>query len=456
MEAVEGTLVELDAPVDSLVLRTIAGDEYRVEAAHEAAASAPVAADVSLRTVTVPSGALIHAVAVLSDGRRIAANSDNGGSIGIWAIETGEQVNEWRAHSDVVMSLAALPDGRLASGSADRTVKVWEPSATDPMRTFEGHEHSVLAIGALPDGRRLVSGSVDTTLMVWDIGSGRAVQRLTGHREQVAALAPLPDGNHVLSASDDRTLRLWDLSTGATVRVFEGHGNQVWAVALLQDGRRAISASADGTLKLWDVASGEGLRTFSGHTHTVMKVAAMRDGSQFLSASGDGTLKIWEVSRAHPLRTLEGHRRRSHRWPCWTRAGRFPDRRHDSTLKLWDTTIQHQRWRPRHARMLETDWMDEACVQVETLGSQGTPATAFYVSPLQAVDGGGAVSRYSHPGNGAWPGHSPERRGCLQPCAAAQVDWRRRFHRAAGAEPPSHPAAYENGPSYHRWRASSR
>jgi WD40 repeat protein len=66
-----------------------------------------------------------------------------------------------------VYSLAVLPDGRLASGGDDRTIKLWDPASGQLQATLEGHSGWVYSLAVLPDGR-LATGSSDHTIKLWE------------------------------------------------------------------------------------------------------------------------------------------------------------------------------------------------------------------------------------------------------------------------------------------------
>jgi WD40 repeat protein len=70
-----------------------------------------------------------------------------------------------------VNALAVLPDGRLASGSSDNTINLWDPATGQLTATLEGHSGSVNTLTVLPDGR-LASGANDHTIKLWDPDSG--------------------------------------------------------------------------------------------------------------------------------------------------------------------------------------------------------------------------------------------------------------------------------------------
>ena len=70
-------------------------------------------------------------------------------------------------HEDIVFSLAVLEGGRLASGSADHTIKVWDLATRACLATLEGHEGTVWCLAVL-EGGRLASGSDDHKIKIWD------------------------------------------------------------------------------------------------------------------------------------------------------------------------------------------------------------------------------------------------------------------------------------------------
>jgi len=75
--------------------------------------------------------------------------------------------------------VSVLPDARIASGSADNTLRVWDAASGACECVLEGHTEYVICVSVLPDGR-VVSGSYDKTLRVWDAARGaceRVVQR---------------------------------------------------------------------------------------------------------------------------------------------------------------------------------------------------------------------------------------------------------------------------------------
>jgi len=69
----------------------------------------------------------------------------------------------------------------------------------------------VHSVAISPDGKVLASGSDDRTVRLWDLHTGKELTTLKGHADHVNGVAFGPDGKTLASASDDKTVRVWDL-----------------------------------------------------------------------------------------------------------------------------------------------------------------------------------------------------------------------------------------------------
>jgi len=71
-----------------------------------------------------------------------------------------------------------------------------------------GHTDTVASLVVLPDGL-LASGSYDKTIRIWNVNTGITIKKLTGHTGRVYSLVVLPDDSLLTSGSDDKTIRIW-------------------------------------------------------------------------------------------------------------------------------------------------------------------------------------------------------------------------------------------------------
>jgi WD40 repeat protein len=157
--------------------------------------------------------------AILPD-KRIVGSCEN--DVTIHNPETGDCEGIFKGHTDRVSCIAVLPDGRIVTGSCDNTLRLWNVQSLDitkePVQTqhsdvlFFGHIGAINCVNVLPDGR-IISGSADTSLKIWNVQTGLCDITFKEHTTSINRLFVLSDGR-IVSGSDNETIKNWDSTTG--------------------------------------------------------------------------------------------------------------------------------------------------------------------------------------------------------------------------------------------------
>jgi WD40 repeat protein len=218
-------------------------------------------------------------------------------------------------HAFDVWSLSWSPVGnKIASGSEDKTIKIWDGISLELVKTLEYHFGPVYSVSWNRDGSNLASGSQDKTIKILDTSTARVIT-LEGHSSLVLSVTWNHDSSKIVSGSADKTIKLWDIRksisdsamTWTLLKTLEGHSDYVYSVSWNHDGSRIISGSSDTTIKIWDSSTGIVLRTLTGHSGYVLAVSWSHDESKIVSGSRDSTVKIWNAITGDLIKTLEGN-----------------------------------------------------------------------------------------------------------------------------------------------------
>ncbi|MFR9791345.1 WD40 repeat domain-containing protein [Streptomyces sp. MB22_4] len=235
-----------------------------------------------------------------------------GDVVRLWdpATETGAgQLLALKGHGSTVYDLCQLRAGDstyLATASADKTVRLWDPTTGLCVQVITGHTDWVNAVCSIPSphGDLLASAGVDATVHLWNpLSSETPLRLLTGHEDAINAMCAIEVGGHVLLAtgSSDATVRLWDPVTGEAVRTLSRRAEPVLRLCPLEvEGQSLLACTTGDAIQLWDAASDDNVITLRGHSDDIGALCTLPVHEHTFLASGglDHTVRLWDPARA--------------------------------------------------------------------------------------------------------------------------------------------------------------
>jgi WD40 repeat protein/serine/threonine protein kinase len=253
------------------------------------------------------------------------------------------------AHREHVSSVAFSPNGELiASGAADRTVRMWNARTGKPEPLRIRHEGPLKLVAFDPTGRFLLT-SGDNIVRIWDVRTaaelglplehdGSVQKVLFGVKERTLFTASLDSKVRIWSpvdpnadvvrlphtskiwasafhASGDRVItaygealspcvsRFWDVRARRQIGPVFGHDANIYALTLSEDQKHLASAGADRTVRIWDCESGTLIRKLV-HKEYVTSVAFRPNAKQVLWGALDGSAELWDWEAGNTVRVL--------------------------------------------------------------------------------------------------------------------------------------------------------
>ena len=208
------------------------------------------------------------AVAVSSKGDLIATGSKDQ-TVRVWDAKSFACVAEFLGHTGPVNAVlfTKREDGegvRVISGGEDNCVKIWrapvKKSDKKPIiRSIMAHSKPVNALAISGNDKYLATGSQDRSCKIFNVDDGSLVATCSGHKGTIWSVDFSPIEQIVVTASRDGMVKLWNLAVPGTpcIRTFEGHEQSVMGCRFLHSGLQVLSADSLGTMRMWNVRTGE-------------------------------------------------------------------------------------------------------------------------------------------------------------------------------------------------------
>ncbi|KAJ1757460.1 pre-mRNA-splicing factor prp46 [Coemansia sp. RSA 1591] len=243
-------------------------------------------------------------------------------------------------HIGWVRALAVEPGNRwFASGSVDRTIKIWDLASGTLRLTLTGHVSPVRGLAVSSRHPYLFSAGEDKQVKCWDLETNKVVRQYHGHLSGIYALALHPTLDVLVTAGRDSVARVWDIRTKQQVHVLAGHRGTIASVVCQDADPQVITGSMDSTVRLWDLAAGKSMATLTHHKKAVRALALHPSDFGFASASSD-SIRQWKCPRGDFVQSFNGHSSIVNTM-CANNDGVMFSGGDDGTMRFWD-------WRSAH------------------------------------------------------------------------------------------------------------
>lgn len=307
-----------------------------------------------------PAGALAWS----HDGSSLMTG-DRDGTLRLWDVEGGRELQRFQGHTLPVHCGAFSPDGRqFYSGSQDRTVKVWDVFNGKEVRSF-AHETPVISLALANNGEILTTGGDDAVVTVWATKTGRTVlvidRRKPSEKPNRAFVAVTSNGSHVAYTGlddgqavvtvvhliDNESVPSWGMPgrkfqgiafspDGASLAVASGSEDNRRAVPsevvvydwrtrqmqrklpvsyaginnlyFSQDGLRLAARSGQGGSRVWETKDWEHLMDVRAPGGVANAVVLSPDGQKLAAGCTDGAVYVWDATTEQAVSTYRGHR----------------------------------------------------------------------------------------------------------------------------------------------------
>ncbi|KIY69684.1 WD40 repeat-like protein [Cylindrobasidium torrendii FP15055 ss-10] len=253
----------------------------------------------------------------------VTASSD--GTVTAWNPHSSD-LQPWKvgAHTDFARCLADSTNW-VASGSFDRTIKLWDISrtATQPVLELSPidscDKSSIYSIAADPLGKTIASGSPERVVRLWDPLSGKGINKLVGHTDTIRTILISEDARYLLTGSADASIKLWSLASQRCLHTFTHHADSVWS---LFSSSSSLESFYSGDRAGWvcrvdvegcsDVAEGEcvvlcrdgSVEATPDINGGVNAIVALDDQLVWTASGANSNISSWQVPRRRSYRAL--------------------------------------------------------------------------------------------------------------------------------------------------------
>ncbi|CAG0893789.1 unnamed protein product [Darwinula stevensoni] len=237
------------------------------------------------------------------------ALGDNRGVLYLYDLVVGHRQHRLVGHGSKITALAYIGPSRLASGSHDGLLCIWDTMAGHRITSIpSAHSSRITAISSSSDFMTFVTVAWDGAIKIWNGDSCTGVSTIRKNAKPFTCAVMHPEKNMLITGGWDGLIKIWELVNYQCKAVLRGHGSSIRGVAIASHGKRLVSTSLDGVVRLWCALQGTciGVLDSSG---SIVSVCFSQDDSLIFTGTQHGLVQAWssELGRTERIhRTAAG------------------------------------------------------------------------------------------------------------------------------------------------------
>lgn len=240
-----------------------------------------------------------------ADSTRIVAAGDGAQKAKVFSWDSGNNLGEITMHSHPVISCSyrKVRPFRIATGSEDLSVNLYEGPPFKYSQSFKGHARYPNGVRYSPDGSKFASVGADSKVVVYDGSTGAVIKEVGSdaagaHKGAIYAFSWSPDSKQLLTASADKTAKIWNAESLAVEQTFTfGNDTLDQQVGALWCGDFLITVSLSGAINYLDAANpAQPKRVLHGHQTSIQSIAIDAKTGVFYTAGLTGEICRWDFA----------------------------------------------------------------------------------------------------------------------------------------------------------------
>jgi WD40 repeat protein/serine/threonine protein kinase len=350
-------------------------------------------------------------LALSRDGMTLAAGGSNR-TIIVWHVADWRELARFPGHTDAIVGLNFLDDGRLVSASTSREIgdrgpfvrgaefRIWSIADKKQLEThIISGEAEIEKSEVSQNGTRIAVADRAGTVTVANIADGSVIRSFNCAGAAVLSVAFSPEGQRLAAGFANGDAIVWNLETGATLKTYRRPRSVAHCVAFSPEGRRLAIGGSDveendagfrrhGAVRIVSLDTDRLLSEIRGHTGPVLHLQFSRDGQRLVSGGNDRTIRISDAVTGRPLAIHQGHERAATA-AILARDGRFAiSAGDDRVIRVWDGSPNFDAWPLKSDTPAPASLTISPDGRLAALSDVGEPSVAILELPSQQQIGG--------------------------------------------------------------------